>query len=188
MPSPWAVSGFGLTGGLSVPVLDLALNVADQVLVQVAVDFRHRSLSAHVRAACDALLPGGDRTRFRRCCLPNCDFVGHAFSPFPPCFSRGTQGRVGPARQAKGCFFGGTGTGCDFNHRLAEGEDFCGEEGEWISALLLCEVQQAVSAEVQGKIPKFCTFGQTMVLSAGAGLWGVSNLKGLQIVCGQTMV
>ena len=79
------------------------------------------------------------------------------------------------------CFLG-------FNHRLAESEDFCGEEGEWISALLLCEVQQAVSAEVQGKIPKFCTFGQTMVLSAGAGLWGVSNLKGLQIVCGQTMV
>ena len=38
------------------------------------------------------------------------------------------------------------------------------------------------------EICQFCTFGQAMVQSLGPGLFGASNLKELQIACGQTMV
>ncbi len=73
------------------------------------------SLSATARAACDARLGVWDRARRFRCCLQDCDFVGHGFSPLLPPFSRDTRGRVGPARQARpvpmqsgrGAFWGG---------------------------------------------------------------------------------
>jgi hypothetical protein len=67
---------------LSVPGLYLALDVTEQVLVQVGIELRRCSLSAIARADCVAHLARRDRTRRLRCSLLDCDFLGHVFSCF----------------------------------------------------------------------------------------------------------
>src|SRR5262249_54960078 len=49
----------------------------------------------------------GGRARRFRCCLPDCDFFGHDFSPFLPRFSRGTQGEWGLLARPRAAFLEG---------------------------------------------------------------------------------
>jgi len=74
-----------------------------------AVEFSPRSLSpSDGRPSCAGLLAGIDHIPARPRCLPGFDFLGHGFFSFSAPFLVGHLKRVGPARQAKGCFLWGS--------------------------------------------------------------------------------
>src|SRR5712692_7936054 len=89
----------------SIPVFNLTLDIADQVLVKIAVDLPSLSLSAPARAPCVGPVAGLDRLPRLLRCLTRFDFLGHGFFSFSAPLLAGHPRASGACSPGQGLLF-----------------------------------------------------------------------------------